>query len=228
MRAGEGGQGGADELHELTRGQESELPSSLRWTVARSDDDRYEAAVVEATRSTVRHDRIAAEAFPFTIPPEEAERLCHHTLAETWTGRESLSVRLPPSALAIDPGDVILAGIAGHALEFRALSIADAEARGIEAVRQDREDRDAGPALGRSARISRPLALAAPDVAVLDLPLIREGREAHRPLIAASARPWPGTMAVFASPTCWRSRPRAAGNCSSFAPPSWLRRRPGV
>ncbi len=200
VRAQGGDGGGAAELHEMTRGQESELPASLRWTVARSDNERYETAAVEASRATARHARIAAESFPFAMPPEEAERLCRRALAEAWTGREALSLQLPPSALALDPGDAILAGIAGHALEFRALSISDAEARALEAVRQDREDRDIGPALGRAARLSRPLALGAPAVAILDLPLIYDGHEAHRPLIAASARPWPGEMAVYGAP----------------------------
>jgi hypothetical protein len=37
-------------------------------------------------------------------------------------------------------------------------------------------------------------------VALLDLPQLREDQPAHRPLIAAHARPWPGEMAVWRSP----------------------------
>ena len=41
------------------------------------------------------------------MPPEEAERRCRRALVEAWTGRESLSFRLPPSRLALDPTDTI-------------------------------------------------------------------------------------------------------------------------
>ena len=91
---------------ELTRAQETELPQALKWQVARADED-YDAAHVEARRITVDTTRIASESFPMAIPPEEAERRCRRALMEAWVGRESAAFRLPPSRLALDPGDVI-------------------------------------------------------------------------------------------------------------------------
>jgi len=39
----------------------------------------------------------------------------------------------------------------------------------------------------------------APDVILLDLPQLREDQLAHRPMVAAHAKPWPGEIAVYRS-----------------------------
>ncbi len=188
-----------DEVLELTRGQETELPQALKWQVARADED-YDAAVVEARRITVEASRISAETFPFAVPPEEAERRCRRALMEAWTGRESAIFRLPPSRLALDPADVIRLDHDGRQLGFRLVSVADAESRNIEAIRQDRQDYDLPPGAARPAAPSKIVSFGAPEVVILDLPQLTEARAPHHPVIAAHAVPWPGQMAVFRSP----------------------------
>ena len=186
------------EAFELTRGQETELPQALKWQVARADED-YDAALVEARRITVDTTRIASEAFPMAIPPEEAERRCRRALMEAWIGRESATFRLPPSRLALDSADVIQLGHDGREVEYRLVSVADSEARGIEAVRQDRAAYDLPPGEPRPASLASPVVFGTPEVVMLDLPQITEDQPAHRPLIAAHASPWPGEIAVFRS-----------------------------
>ncbi len=53
--------------------------------------------------------RVQAETFPFAVPPEEAERRCRRALVENWVGRTTAAFRLPPSRLALNPGDVLRA-----------------------------------------------------------------------------------------------------------------------
>ena len=187
------------EALELVRAQETELPQALKWQVARADED-YDAALVEARRITVDTARIASESFPMAIPPEEAERRCRRALMEAWIGRESASFRLPPSRLALDPADVIRLIHDGREIEFRLVSIADSDGRGIEAVRQDRAAYDLPPGDPRPASLTRSVVFGAPDVVLLDLPQLSEDQPAHRPMVAAHAVPWPGEMAVFRSP----------------------------
>jgi hypothetical protein len=182
---------------ELTRGQETELPQALKWQVARADED-YDAALVEARRITVDTSRIASESFPMAVPPEEAERRCRR---EAWTGRETAAFRLPPSRLALDPADVVKLAHDGRHIPLRLVSIADAEARGIEAVRQDREAHDLPPGSPRPSSLSKAVVFGAPEVLLMDLPQLTEDQPAHRPFIAAHATPWPGEMAVFRSPS---------------------------
>ncbi|WP_185803084.1 baseplate multidomain protein megatron [Pontivivens nitratireducens] len=185
---------------ELTRGQETELPQALKWQVARADED-YDAALVEAWRITVDTTRIASESFPMAVPPEEAERRCRRALMEAWTGRETAAFRLPPSRLALDPADVVTLSHDERHISLRLISIADAEARGIEAVRQDREAHDLPPGSPRPSSLSKAVVFGAPEVVLIDLPQLTEGQPAHRPLIATHATPWPGEMAVFRSPS---------------------------
>ncbi len=191
--------GAADgEVLELIRAQETELPQALKWQSARADEE-YDAALVEARRITVDAARIASETFPMAVPPEEAERRCRRALMEAWVGRETASFRLPPSRLALDPADVVMLAHDSRELEFRLVSVSDAEARGVEAVRQDRAVYDLPPGEPRPTSLARAVVFGAPEVALLDLPQLREDQPAHRPLIAAQARPWPGEMAVWRS-----------------------------
>lgn len=78
--------------------------------------------------------------------------------------------------------------------------MADAEARGIEAVRQDREAYDLPPGAERPATLPRAVTFGPPEVVILDLPQLRDDIPAHQPLIAATAKPWPGALAVYLSP----------------------------
>jgi len=189
----------AAEALEKTRGQETELPQALKWQVARADED-YEAALVEARRITVSASRIASERFPVAVPPEEAERRCRRALMEAWTGRESAMFRLPPSRLALDPADVVTLVEDDRRTDLRLVSIGDAEARVIEAVRQDRTVYDLPSGMPRSAAPATTVVFGAPVALILDLPQLREELGAHQPLAAAHAAPWPGEMAVFRSP----------------------------
>ncbi|KGJ14312.1 baseplate multidomain protein megatron [Paracoccus sanguinis] len=187
------------DVMELTRGQETELPQALKWQVARADED-YDAITVESRRITVDATRVASDSFPVAVPPEEADRRCRRALMEAWIGRESASFRLPPSRLALDPGDVIALDHDGRRAELRIFSTSDAEARGIEAIRQDRDAYDLPPGSPRPASLTQPVVFGAPLAVILDLPQLTEDHVAHHPLIAAHARPWPGQMAVFRSP----------------------------
>ncbi|MEC3860140.1 glycoside hydrolase TIM-barrel-like domain-containing protein [Mesobacterium sp. TK19101] len=183
---------------ERTRGQETELPQVLRWSVARADED-YDSALVEARRITTGAVRVTAESFPVAVAPEEAERRCRRALMETWTGRERASFALPPSRLALDPGDVVIFSD-GTATEFRLTRIADGIARRIEATRQDREVYDLPPGAQRAAAVTRSVPLGSPQVAILDLPQLTSAHTPPRPLIAIDADPWPGSVAVLRSP----------------------------
>jgi len=193
------GTGDRAEPMELTRGQETELAQALKWSLMRSDED-YDSAMVEARRTTAASARISSESFPIAVAPEEGERRVRRALTEAWVGRETASFRLPPSLLALDPSDVIGLTHDGRTRDYRLMTVADAEARTLSAVLQDRDAYDMPPGAARAVTLNTPVSYVPPAVAVLDLPQIFEGRDAWQPLVAAWASPWPGTMAVWRSP----------------------------
>jgi hypothetical protein len=186
------------EVLELTRGQETELPQALKWQMARSDED-YDSALVEARRITVEASRVSAEAFPMALPPEEAERRCRRALMEAWVGRESAAFRLPPSRLAIDPGDVVRLDHDQRLIELRVVSVADSDSRAMETLFQDRVVYDLPPGQPRAASLARPVVFGGTEVVFLDVPQLSEQETDYQPLIAAFARPWPGNVAVWRS-----------------------------
>jgi len=55
------------------------------------------------------------------------------------------------------------------------------------------------PGEPRPALLTTPTVFGAPDVILLDLPQLREDQPAHRPLVAAYAKLWPGEIAVHRS-----------------------------
>ena len=189
---------GEGDVMELARGQETELPQALKWQVARADED-YDGITVESRRITVEASRVSSDSFPMAVPPEEADRRCRRALMEAWVGRETGAFQLPPSRLALDPGDVILLDHDGRLAQMRILATSDAEARGIETIRQDRDAYDLPPGSPRPASLARPVVFGQPLVEFMDLPQLREDHSPHQPLIAAFAKPWPGRIAVFRS-----------------------------
>ncbi len=188
------------EVMELTRGQETELPQALKWQIVRADTE-YDPATVEARRVTVSAARVASESFPLAVPMEEADRRVRRALMEAWVGRETLSASLPPSQLALDPGDVVSLANDGRLVDYRIAKINDALARSIEAIRTDAALYDLPPGKYRAATLPTVRVYGPPNVALMDLPQLQDAVPAHRPYAAVYANPWYGTAAVWRSAT---------------------------
>jgi Gene Transfer Agent (GTA)-like protein/putative tail protein len=189
---------GASDVMELTRGQETELPQALKWQVIRADEE-YDAATVEARRVTVSAARVSSETFPLAVPLEEADRRCRRALMEAWVGRETLTAKLPPSRLSLDPGDVVSLDHDGRLVNYRLERVSDAGARSIEAIRTDAAIYDLPPGQFRSANLPGTIVYGPAEVALLNLPQISEAVPAHQPYAAVFANPWYGSVAIWSS-----------------------------
>jgi hypothetical protein len=155
---------------------------------------------VEARRATGEALRVTSESFAIATIASDADRRCRRALIEEWVGRETASFRLPPSRLALDPGDVVLLDHDGRMNSLRLTSTADAGARLVEAVRTDAAAFGLAPGPEREPRSPKPVVYGPPSVALLDLPQLRESVAAHQPLAAVYTVPWPGRVAVWRSP----------------------------
>ncbi len=187
-----------DDVMELTRGQETELPQALKWQLVRPDEE-YGTATVEARRVTVDAARVAADSFPLAVSLEEADRRCRRALMEGWVGRETLIAKLPPSRLSLDPGDVVSLKNDGRLIDYRITRIGDAGARSIEAIRTDAAIYDLPPGQHRPANLPGATVYGPAEVALMDLPQIADTVSAHQPYAAVFAKPWYGTAAVWRS-----------------------------
>ena len=164
----------------------------LVYTEAEGDFDvRAEEAVFpDDTCETVSQSETA-----LVLTRAEARGVTERWLAEARVARDGARFALPPSRLALGPGDVVeLPGAAGR---FRIDRIEKGGAQLADAVRvepavyvpSDHAEDRAQP---------RPFVAPVPVAPVfLDLPLLRGGDDPVAPWVAVTARPWPGAVAVW-------------------------------
>jgi hypothetical protein len=120
---------------------------------------------------------------------------------EAWVQRETAKFQLPPSRLTLDPADVVLIEHDGRQMEFRLASIADQDARIVEAMRTDAVIYGARPGPERDVTLPPQVVYGPPVVALMELPIIDEDVPDYRPFVGLYASPWYGQAAVWKSPT---------------------------
>ncbi|MGD2133233.1 MAG: glycoside hydrolase/phage tail family protein [Maricaulaceae bacterium] len=184
-----------DEDRRIVYATEDPEARPLEARLAFVDERRdYQVAAVSARQLDATTAPVIALSAPVTLDSTAASDVVRRWLADAETGALSASLRLPPSALAWEVGDVLAVGGANFLIEqidegaWREVSLRAASARFDVAARG-----------GEAGGASDPVApLAAPLGVVLDLPLIRGSTEREGPRVAAAADPWPGEVVVAA------------------------------
>ena len=176
--------------------QESDLPAAFRLGFIDEGKD-FSPAVAEARDPGANPSRETGSEIAAVIPQAEAEARTRSILADAWVMRETAAFSLPPSLVAIDPGDAIEVDLEGRPRRYRVTDITDAGAREIEAVRVSPSVYEApvGP-IAFTAPPTLPV-YGAPSWALMDLPLLNEDDDAAAPYFAAYADPWPGAAALY-------------------------------
>lgn len=183
----------------LTRGQETDLPAAAKISFISADGD-YPQAVAEARRLTGASGRIAQAELPIILDPDAAGELAESWLYETWAARERATFVLPPSYLAIEPGDALWLDAGGRQRLVRVTEVGDHGARSIEARGLDPDVYARASAPERPAKTSSAVATGQPEVIFLDLPFLHGDEPATAGYIAATQSPWPGALAIYRSP----------------------------
>ncbi|NIZ13735.1 glycoside hydrolase/phage tail family protein [Phaeobacter sp. HF9A] len=184
---------------EQSRVPEAELTGRVRLRFIEwggSHDTVAEEAVLpdEATHSVSQNE------LPMALTRAEGQQVVQRWLAEARISRDSARVALPPSrALQIGAGDVVeLPDQAGEgAALYRVDGVEQGEAQILEAVRIEPvvyEPLRAEEVLPQSAAFAAPTPVLP---LFLDLPLMRGEEVPHAPHVCASARQWPGAVALY-------------------------------
>ena len=188
-----------DALVTLTRAQETDLPASAKIShIAASGD--YRQAVVEARRLTGASGRVARAELPMVLEHESASQIADSWLFESWAARERAALKLPPSALALEPGDVLTITKDGSDILVRVTEIGERGVREIEGLSIDPEVYAGAPARPRETPETTPVQPGPAYLEFMDLPLLRGDEAPDAGYVAAFQVPWPGGIAVFASP----------------------------
>ncbi len=188
-----------DALITLTRGQETELPASAKISYISAAGD-YRQAVAEARRLTGASGRVALAELPIVIEAERATEMAESWLFESWAARERASFALPPSALAIEPGDVIRLQRPTESRLVRVTEIGDHGARDIEARAIDPDVYGGVPADARDVDDPAAEQAGRPLLEFLDLPLLRGDEPPQAGYAAAFQAPWPAGVALYGFP----------------------------
>ncbi len=196
--AGQGEEGGDAEPFALTRAQETDLPTAVRIGHIRADAE-YRRSTAEATHHPAIGSRIEESEQAIALSGGKARAAARRWLAEARIARDAATFALPPSRLALEPGDIVSLAVDGRALPHRITRLEESEARQVEATR-------VAPDLYAPAEdaddTARPAALALtvpPLLEILDLPLLRGTEDPSAPLVAVYASPWTPT-ALYTAP----------------------------
>ncbi|MCZ8182074.1 MAG: glycoside hydrolase/phage tail family protein [Beijerinckiaceae bacterium] len=181
-------QGGA--LVERIRQPDSELPRRLSLGFIESEQD-FEPAAVVAERPLGQTRREAAEGTTLHLPRAQAQGLAEQRLHDLWCGRETLTFRLSPRYLALEPGDGLRVMLEEGPLDLIVTRLVDGPFREVEARLYEPGLLEAAPpSTALPAPPPGPPAVPGrPHARLVELPLDRnEGLLA----LAVRAEPWGG------------------------------------
>lgn len=184
---------------EVTRHPDLQLSGRIRLSHIEAGAD-YASSTAEAILPDQDQNAVAESEFPLVLTRAEGRAIAERWLAEAQLARDAARFALPPSRADLGPGDVVAVDHgAGRAHLWRIDRAERAGATVIEAVRVD-------PAAYRPALALHdegPLRRYVPPMPVLavalDLPLMRGDELPHAPWLAATATPWPGSVATYVS-----------------------------
>ncbi|MFE1602110.1 baseplate multidomain protein megatron [Methylobacterium sp. ID0610] len=172
-----------------TRTEETALPAVVALTYL--DPARaYQSAAVEARRSAGRATAVTRTSLPLCLEEGAARGLAQALLYQALVEREAVSAVLPPSALALEAGDVVSLSLAGSRTDVRLTQLGLEAGRPFSALRADAgvfAYRDGSPT-GRAP--APPATVGVGLFQILDLPLLRADAIPHAPYFAAYTAPW--------------------------------------
>lgn len=180
----------------LVRGQETELPGAVKLTYIDGSAD-YRQAAVEARKLSGDSQRVATASLPMVLTQPEAQRIADLWLQKSWEERERAELALPPSLVALEPGDHVKLDLGHRVARYRLTGIVDAGAREVSAVASAPGLFAAMEAPSRSSTPDLPPDWGRPLAVFMDLPLLSGDETPHAPRIAVAAEPWPGGVAVY-------------------------------
>ena len=184
--------GDTDPGYSFTRSSDTDLPGAVRISYA--DPFRaYASAGVEARRATGNSQNVATVATAAALDGAYASDVATTILQQTWAARETGSIKLPPSRLALDSGDAVTVTIDGATLSFRIRSVETTTYRALDLVGFDPSLLVvASPPVGHPGA-PRVGALGPPIIEFIELPPVTgQEPELWAPRIAAYANPWAG------------------------------------
>lgn len=184
----------------LVRAPSAEVTGRVQLGFIDADAD-YEAGVSEAVQPDERSYGVSRSEVPIALTRGEGARTVSRWLQEARLATDAAIFALPPSQNKITVADVVSLDTRDHKGLYRIDRMDEAGLRLVEATRVDPEVY-LPQKLYEEGVVLQPFVGPTPvEMLFLDLPLLTGDEVPHEPYIAASARPWPGSVALYSSPT---------------------------
>lgn len=188
-----------DGTTEQTRAAEAELAGRVRLRFVQSGGD-HDVVGEEAVLPDHATHAVSQNDLAMALTRAEGRQVVERWLTEARVSRDTVKFALPPSAMGLGAGDVVrLPNADGTAILYRIDQLEQTELQQAEAVRIE-------PEVYTPSEMAEDLpgltAFAAPVPVLplfLDLPLMHGDELPHAPHLAVTARPWPGTVALYGS-----------------------------
>ncbi|MCR8825666.1 baseplate megatron protein TIM-barrel domain-containing protein [Pseudosulfitobacter koreensis] len=186
---------------EQIREAEAEMVGRVRLRFVQADGN-FETIAEEAVLPDEATQAVATSDIALAMTRAEGRQVAERWLIEARVARDTVRVALPPSWMAVGAGDVIaLADAEGSTGQYRVDRVEQGAMQMLEAVRIE-------PGVYTPSDMQDLLATVrgfVPPVPVspffLDLPMMTGDEVPHAPHLAITARPWPGSVAVYSAPT---------------------------
>ncbi len=185
-------------LLQLTRAQETDLPAISKITYIAASGD-YAQASSEARRIASASGRTSQAALGIVLDTSQGDDIAERLLFEAWAARDRAIFTLPPSRLALEPGDTITLTSNDRSQLVRITEIGEHGARDIEARSFDPSIYASRAKLAREMPSPALTTNSAPLLVYMDCPPA-ESDPPQSALVAAAQQPWSGDVAVFRSP----------------------------
>ncbi|MEM1388340.1 MAG: glycoside hydrolase/phage tail family protein [Pseudomonadota bacterium] len=176
----------------LMRSSEADVAGRLSLSFIEADGD-YETRAEEVAFPDEAAQTLSSSDVPLVLTQVEARGIAERWLSEARVARDIAQFSLPLSQLGLGAGDVVRLEGADYRIDRANL----AEFQTVEAVRVERELYTPSDAVELAKR-PRPYWAPVPVYPLfMDLPLLRGDETPHAPYLAATAKPWPGAVAVY-------------------------------
>ncbi len=182
------------------REAEAEMAGRVRLRFVQSDSD-HDLVSEEAVLPDDRTHSVAVNEMPLSMTRAEGRQTVERWLSEARVSRDTARFALPPSLMHLGAGDVVRlpSQSGGSGALYRIDRLEQAELLLADAVRMEPGVYEL-PDMADDEVQAKPFTAPVPVLPVfLDLPLITGAEEPYAPYLAATADPWPGSVAMYAS-----------------------------
>lgn len=176
----------------IERTQDTELPIAV--DVVHIDEGRdYQSSTVTVRKQVGQSESVNTLSFPIVLTVEQAQAIGQRALREMWQGREAVDLRLPTSAIRLDPTDTVEVPIDGVWRRIRLTAVTYGKP-GLVLLRGVATDGGipefyTAPTDSGVLPPSVPEPVAPVGVQLLDMPIMIDSHDASAPSVYVAACP---------------------------------------